>query len=183
MGVVAEGIFNATHETIEIISAPATTRDLLIAFQSILERAKSGAISSEEAVEQSRETLGGAAASLAKAALTNLALLALLLSMLQIAIDFWENRCDDEFQAKMLESQSQIISLLEKQSERKPADKAKKKRADPTEKESLPPRVMSETTKDRRSAVNSKRRADLKTHRIGFGGSGTVHKFKGKPET
>lgn len=183
MGLVAEGIFNATKDTIEVLSAPQTTLDMLRSLQDILARTKEGEISAHDA-ETAAAEISPQLAALVRATSGRPDYLNYLIGLLALAISLWGAHSGAEFQTRLLEQQGQMITSLHEiaQSVSQPVEKdAEEQTRQKTKGKPIAPGVAEKAPSKRRALVNAKRRADLKARREAFGGSAFIHRYQHRP--
>lgn len=172
VGYLAEGIFNVTNDAIEVVSAPGTTLEMLVELQSIMQRARDGNISVEEA-EKQVAALQPSFAALFRHVKDNAAVYSLVLMILLWAIDTWQDHGSPDYGA-------QIVNLLEQHL----ANDRDQEGSAPADAKPEQPRIIAPTapaTTGRRARRNAIRRAKLKAHRSAFGGSALIHKFQNRP--
>lgn len=180
VGIVAEGVFDVTTDTIQVLSAPTTTLDMLRRLQDILSKSKEGQLSYEDA-EAAAAEISPELAALVRATKGRPDYLNYVIGLISIAIALWGVHSGNEFQAQLIEQQGQMVTSLNEIAESVAGpiksngeEKAEYKAKDKT----IAPRVIKKAPNTRRSSVNAERRANLKARREVFGGSSLRHKYQ-----
>jgi hypothetical protein len=167
---IAEGVFSATRDAIEVISGPDSTRAMVEALKQVAERLKQGKITKEEAVKQAEEISPRYAALVNAFASQGIAALGLLIMMFALYLQWEGNNSTEEFQNKLLDAVTQQTFLMKEVSNKQSVDRESRK---PTAKKSKPKPTALKNKSTRRSQVRKERRERLIERRKSFGGART----------
>lgn len=184
LAIGIEGRFNFPGlDTIEVISATPDTIDLLQELQRIAEKARSGQITEAEALQQTSSVAPAFGRYLHFLASIGVPVLAVLIPLVALYLQFAESQSSDKFQdeaLKMMRKQTELMELLQHREDIHYYERIYDERTAPTNEETPPHSVIPEPRPDRRATVRAERRAEVKKKRLNFGGA-RAHKLKSKP--
>lgn len=177
---IVDGSFDILNGTLQLISGPDITRDILASFRDLADRAQKNEISPEQAVVAATELnpiLGDIMAQFMK---IGLPILGLLVSLISLYLTVDGNTSSGEFQRELLQlerNQTDVLRRLERQStqqsseQRKSQEKIKSVRANPAKPKAEKQALVCRQASERRAKVNKQRREELLQRRRDFGGS------------
>jgi hypothetical protein len=162
---VSDGVYSATHEAIELISGPASSREHLEALRALAQLYSAGKITREDATQKAGELPPEYAKLFNLFTALGMPALALLVSLVSAYLQWDSNRSSGEDAKKLLQAVTeQTFTLKEAQQQ-----SVKQKRAAPAAKKAnvKPPSIKNPSI--RRRDVNRERRASIKRNREQFG--------------
>jgi hypothetical protein len=167
---VVDGTFSVRDNILEIISAPASSRDMLRAFLSIAEKAKEGVISKEDAISEAGHINPQYAGILQAAFSHGMPILILLITILQTTLQYEGNVSSSQDMKKLLDAVTAETMVLQDNPNKQSvsAISSAPTKPEPTTKPSLVKRHS-----NRRAEVNERRRHQLKERRTLLGRSRT----------
>ena len=162
---LSEGVFNLTHDTIEVISAPDITVAMLKAFAEIALRAAAGQITSTEAIAQASSISPKLAVLLSNGMTQGIAVAALLSSLVGIYLSYSSNKSSDVTAEKLLNAigeQTYVLKDIRHQADVRATDEQNPR---------VKPQEQSATKKFDLKGKSEK--GGVKKRRSGFGGART----------
>lgn len=171
---VSDGVYKATKDAIELVSGPASTRELLEALRKLTERLSAGEINKAEAIQEASALSPQYASLIATFANLGIPALSLLVALISAYLQYDNNQSTGEDAKKLLQAiTEQTFSMKQAlgQQQRLPRIKEAKKPKRPTLKTIVPKPRKPPTTaapSQRRVEVNRQRRSALKQRRQSF---------------
>ncbi|RNJ43862.1 hypothetical protein B5V01_14565 [Mesorhizobium erdmanii] len=168
---LADGEFNVTADDVSLISGPPLTRAILDQLQTIAARAKAHEITPEEAVEQVTQVAPELGRLMERAIVLGLPILAFLVSLIALYLQYEGNRSSDEFQTaalNLMTTQTEAAEALVHSKEGAHDNRVDGKGGDPAKAKPDKKPVTAKGPSKRRQEVNKERRRKLIAERKEF---------------
>jgi hypothetical protein len=158
---LVDGTFNAKDKKLELVSGPPLTRAVIGKLEEIARQAKAHEITAEEAVKQIAEVDPVLGRLISRYMVTGLPLLALIVSIIALYLQYQGNIASDEFERKallLMERQVQATEMLSGSKHQQSDSSVNQKGEGPSEAQANQKSMAVKRPSHRRKDVNAARR-------------------------